>query len=154
MIVDVQSVGTGISTAALEKCTRVAGISLKNGLPSSYQVLKAAGQCSLSYSWRCPKLNLQVPVMLMVYPNGDGYFQQDNAPSHTAGIVQERNHDHNLHVPIMLMVYPSGNGYFQQDNDPCHTAGIVRRCFEEHHRDLTSLSWLAENDQISILENL
>ena len=29
------------------------------------------------------------PIMLMVYPNGDDFFQQDNAPCHGAHIVQE-----------------------------------------------------------------
>nr|KAF6369295.1 hypothetical protein mMyoMyo1_010662 [Myotis myotis] len=34
------------------------------------------------------------PIMLMVYPNGDGFFQQDNAPCHDARIVQEWVQEH------------------------------------------------------------
>nr|KAF6369233.1 hypothetical protein mMyoMyo1_010611 [Myotis myotis] len=34
------------------------------------------------------------PIMLMAYPNGDGFFQQDNAPCHGAGIVQEWLQEH------------------------------------------------------------
>nr|KAF6310702.1 hypothetical protein mMyoMyo1_008760 [Myotis myotis] len=34
------------------------------------------------------------PIMLMVYPNGDGFFQQDNAPCHGARIVQECFQEH------------------------------------------------------------
>nr|KAF6387375.1 hypothetical protein mMyoMyo1_007881 [Myotis myotis] len=34
------------------------------------------------------------PIMLMAYPNGDGFFQQDNVPCHGARIVQERCQEH------------------------------------------------------------
>nr|KAF6330375.1 hypothetical protein mMyoMyo1_012365 [Myotis myotis] len=34
------------------------------------------------------------PIMLMAYPNGDGFFQQDNAPCHGARIVQEWFQEH------------------------------------------------------------
>nr|KAF6379110.1 hypothetical protein mMyoMyo1_009944 [Myotis myotis] len=34
------------------------------------------------------------PIMLMVYPKGDGFFQQDNAPCHSAYIVQEWFQEH------------------------------------------------------------
>nr|KAF6387472.1 hypothetical protein mMyoMyo1_007968 [Myotis myotis] len=34
------------------------------------------------------------PIMLMAYPNGDGFFQQDNAPCHRACIVQEWFQEH------------------------------------------------------------
>nr|KAF6324824.1 hypothetical protein mMyoMyo1_008290 [Myotis myotis] len=34
------------------------------------------------------------PIMLMAYPNGDGFFQQDNVPCHGAHIVQEWFQEH------------------------------------------------------------
>nr|KAF6369106.1 hypothetical protein mMyoMyo1_010511 [Myotis myotis] len=34
------------------------------------------------------------PIMLMTYPNGDGFFQQDNVPCHSAHIVQEWFQEH------------------------------------------------------------
>nr|KAF6349142.1 hypothetical protein mMyoMyo1_011698 [Myotis myotis] len=34
------------------------------------------------------------PIMLMAYPNGDGFFQQDNTPCHSAHIVQECFQEH------------------------------------------------------------
>nr|KAF6360109.1 hypothetical protein mMyoMyo1_011067 [Myotis myotis] len=34
------------------------------------------------------------PIMLMAYPNGDGFFQQDNGPCHGARIVQEWFQEH------------------------------------------------------------
>nr|KAF6324887.1 hypothetical protein mMyoMyo1_008338 [Myotis myotis] len=34
------------------------------------------------------------PIMLMAYPNGDGFFQQDYAPGHGAHIVQEWFQEH------------------------------------------------------------
>nr|KAF6341537.1 hypothetical protein mMyoMyo1_011953 [Myotis myotis] len=34
------------------------------------------------------------PIMLMVYPNGYGFFQQNNAPCHCARIVQEWFQEH------------------------------------------------------------
>nr|KAF6387391.1 hypothetical protein mMyoMyo1_007893 [Myotis myotis] len=34
------------------------------------------------------------PIMLMAYPNGDGFFQQDNVPCHGARIVQEWFQEH------------------------------------------------------------
>nr|KAF6310646.1 hypothetical protein mMyoMyo1_008710 [Myotis myotis] len=34
------------------------------------------------------------PIMWMAYPNGDGFFQQDNAPCHGARIVQEWFQEH------------------------------------------------------------
>nr|KAF6387344.1 hypothetical protein mMyoMyo1_007853 [Myotis myotis] len=34
------------------------------------------------------------PIMSMAYPNGDGFFQQDNAPCHGACIVQECFQEH------------------------------------------------------------
>lgn len=41
---------------------------------------------------KTPYLNIAAEkvhfFMLLVYPNGDGYFQQDNASCHSAGTVQ------------------------------------------------------------------
>nr|KAF6355158.1 hypothetical protein mMyoMyo1_011357 [Myotis myotis] len=34
------------------------------------------------------------PIMLMAYPNGDGVFQQDNVPCHSARIVHEWFQEH------------------------------------------------------------
>nr|KAF6319737.1 hypothetical protein mMyoMyo1_008476 [Myotis myotis] len=34
------------------------------------------------------------PIMLMAYPNGDGFFQQDSAPCQSARIVQECFQEH------------------------------------------------------------
>nr|KAF6369007.1 hypothetical protein mMyoMyo1_010414 [Myotis myotis] len=34
------------------------------------------------------------PIMLMAYPNGDGFFQQDNAPGRGAHMVQEWFQEH------------------------------------------------------------
>nr|KAF6360202.1 hypothetical protein mMyoMyo1_011154 [Myotis myotis] len=34
------------------------------------------------------------PLMLVAYPDGDGFFQQDNVPSHGAHIVQEWFEEH------------------------------------------------------------
>ena len=34
------------------------------------------------------------PIMLMAYPSGDGFFQQDNVPCHGARIVQEWFQEH------------------------------------------------------------
>nr|KAF6300583.1 hypothetical protein mMyoMyo1_009057 [Myotis myotis] len=34
------------------------------------------------------------PIMLMAYPNGNGFFQQDNAPCHGAHVVQEWSQEH------------------------------------------------------------
>nr|KAF6360073.1 hypothetical protein mMyoMyo1_011031 [Myotis myotis] len=41
------------------------------------------------------------PIMLMVYPNGDGFFQQDNAPCHGARIVQEWFQEHEGDITLL-----------------------------------------------------
>ena len=41
------------------------------------------------------------PIMLMVYPAGDGYFQQDYAPSHKAGIVLSWFEEHDREFTLL-----------------------------------------------------
>ena len=41
------------------------------------------------------------PVMLMIYPNGNGYFQQDNATCHTADIVKDWFAEHDRDFTLL-----------------------------------------------------
>nr|KAF6360135.1 hypothetical protein mMyoMyo1_011093 [Myotis myotis] len=46
-------------------------------------------------------------IMLMAYPNGDGFFQQDNAPCHGAHIVQECFQEHEGDFTLLRWPPPS-----------------------------------------------
>ena len=41
------------------------------------------------------------PFMAAVYPSANGFFQQDNAPSHKARIVQEWFHKHDSEFSLL-----------------------------------------------------
>nr|KAF6336825.1 hypothetical protein mMyoMyo1_012044 [Myotis myotis] len=51
-------------------------------------------QCLNSTTYQSIVADQVHPIMLMTYPNGGGFFQQDNAPCHGAHIVQEWFQEH------------------------------------------------------------
>nr|KAF6360092.1 hypothetical protein mMyoMyo1_011050 [Myotis myotis] len=51
-------------------------------------------QCLNSTTYLSIVADQVYPIMLMVYPNGDGFFQQGNAPCHDACIVWEWFKEH------------------------------------------------------------
>ncbi|MCI4395292.1 hypothetical protein PGIGA_G00178730 [Pangasianodon gigas] len=46
------------------------------------------------------------PFMVTEFPNGSGLFHQDNAPCHTAKIVQEWFEEHDKELKIFLVLNP------------------------------------------------
>lgn len=56
------------------------------------------------------------PFMETVLPDGSGLFQQDNAPCHKAGMVQEWFEEHNSEFEMLTPNYPDINpvGYAGQ----------------------------------------
>ena len=80
------------------------------------------------------------PIKLMAYPNGDGFFQQDNAPCHGAHIVQEwfQEHEgdftwpHNHQISIQMSICgtklkePSGSLFHNQQISQNWTVLFIR----------------------------
>uniref|UniRef100_A0A3B1JRE4 Transposase Tc1-like domain-containing protein n=1 Tax=Astyanax mexicanus TaxID=7994 RepID=A0A3B1JRE4_ASTMX len=99
------------------------------------------------------------PFMGMVFPDGSGFFQQDNAPCHTADCVQEWFEEHS--EEFSLLPWPTDSpdlnpmkNLWDVLEQEVQSADCVQEWFEEHSEEFSLLPWPTDSPDLNPMKTM